>query len=62
MREIISIVQSVDRAIISSKTSGKDIKSFIVGIPLLGWSLQANMTYFLWTSNPVYDLSLEDEK
>ena len=28
----------------------------------LGWSLQVNMTYFLWTSNPVYDLSLEDEK
>ena len=28
----------------------------------VGWSLQANMTYFLWTSNPVHDISLEDEK
>ena len=28
----------------------------------VGWSLQANVTYFLWTSNPVHDLSLEDKK
>ena len=27
-----------------------------------GVAYKANLTYFLWTSNPVYDLSLEDRK
>ena len=34
----------------------------ISSLSVLGWCLQANLIYFLWTSNPVYDLSLEDRK
>ena len=52
MREIISIVQSLDRAIISSKNSGKDIKSFIVGIPL------PQLAIFLVSGQPLCNLMM----